>query len=405
MFLLWLQNPDKGPRDPLHHFNKEFADCFDPKSAPAIDEKFVEVAIHDPDATPSRLTDMDIGERRQEPEPDQDDAEALERIAAEELTNDVPPPVLPPDILSGLGNPGDGIPGGGHGGCIMPWPKDNKSTSPECLAFYLPIHFYYPTAWGIYLLLEGVMWLASYLLRATGGSISKSEAVAVARKFLYYHEAFHHKTECFAIRLEMTQRLPAYKTGFSALYRSKFNTDDCHEEALANADALLHSKWTTNTALRALHEWVETSPPGYRKGVEVKDDFRELRNFFAEENQQACFPSLPSKNHLVWGAAPRMFDGLPALRNNVNYLVAKDSPLLSRMPLRPLLPPRKAIKKLEELAGLKFKRAGANHDIYQTPDGKNVPIPRHAKNLNRKVLRNILKQCGLQMGLEEFLRL
>jgi hypothetical protein len=72
---------------------------------------------------------------------------------------------------------------------------------PDCFAFYLPFHYYHPTWWGVYLLLEGVLWLASEIVRRAGGRVSMKDAVCVARMFLYYHEAFHHKTECFATRI------------------------------------------------------------------------------------------------------------------------------------------------------------------------------------------------------------
>jgi predicted RNA binding protein YcfA (HicA-like mRNA interferase family) len=403
MILLGLLNLGDGSREPLDVFYQEFPEVFEARPAFVIDEDFVEVAVNHPEATPRRR--IDSPDQLISLDHDQVDSDEIESVAEEFLSDHMPPPEWTPEVLTSLGNAGGQIPGGGHGGGILPWPKGGGVPPPDCLAFYLPIHFYYPNYWGVYLVLEGVLWLASYLLRRTGGGISKAEAIATARRFLYYHEAFHHKTECLSIRMEITHRVPVYKTAFVSHYQATSGTDDCLEEGLANAHALLSSRRCTGAIARALMKWVEESPPGYRLGVGLRDTFPEARNLFAEKNQQASFPSLPTKNPAAWGAATHVFDGINNIAGRVNYLVNKSSPLLARMRLRPLLPPRKAVRKLSSLAGITFKRPGGNHDIYQTPNGHCFPIPRHAKDLNRKVLRNILKQCGLKMGLEEFLRL
>lgn len=34
--------------------------------------------------------------------------------------------------------------------------------------------------------------------------------------------------------------------------------------------------------------------------------------------------------------------------------------------------------------------------------GKTIPIPRHPRDLGRRLLRKILREAGLNMGLEEF---
>jgi predicted RNA binding protein YcfA (HicA-like mRNA interferase family) len=62
------------------------------------------------------------------------------------------------------------------------------------------------------------------------------------------------------------------------------------------------------------------------------------------------------------------------------------------------------IKKLKELAGLEFVRNGANHDVYRARNGKKIQIPRHPRDLGRGLVRNILQQAGLNIGIEEFLQ-
>jgi len=403
MLYLGLLNPSGQPRDPLDHFYQEFPEVFEHRHLPKIDEDYVEVPVTDPDAGPKSSSDwpepgsVDDGEEGA-------DSEALERALVEEVSDNAMPPELSPEILTALGNPGGKAPGGGHGGGIIPWPAGANIPPPDCLAFYLPIHFYYPNYWGVYLLAEGVVWLASHLMRATAGAIPPLEAVAVARRFLYYHEAFHHKTECLSIRMEITHRVPVYKTAFIHHYQATAGTDDCLEEALANAEALAKVTGVPRVVSDVLKEMVLASPPGYRRGVEVGRDFADFRNQFAETNQRVSFPQLPPKGHTAWGAATHMFDGINNVKGRVNYLIPKNSPLLGRLHLRPMVKPRKLVRKLGDLAGVTYKRSGGNHDIYQTRDGKIVPIPRHAKDLDPRLLRNIIKQCGLEMGLEEFLQ-
>ncbi len=66
---------------------------------------------------------------------------------------------------------------------------------------------------------------------------------------------------------------------------------------------------------------------------------------------------------------------------------------------------REIIKKLEFLVGLQWRREGGRHSIWETSTGLTVVFPRHARDLRRGTLRNILRQAGIQMGLDRFLSL
>ena len=61
------------------------------------------------------------------------------------------------------------------------------------------------------------------------------------------------------------------------------------------------------------------------------------------------------------------------------------------------------IKKLRQLVGLELVREGGRHQVWRTSSGNIVEIPRHPRDLGRGLLRQILRQAGLDMGLEEFL--
>jgi predicted RNA binding protein YcfA (HicA-like mRNA interferase family) len=276
---------------------------------------------------------------------------------------------------------------------------------PDCLAFYLPFHYYHPKWWGVYILFEGMQWLTAEIMRRSKGKVSVRAATRAARLFLYYHEAFHHKTECFATRLELTHRKPFYKSGFERLYQKWVGTVDCREEGLANASGLKDTfKATKNSIIdQALVGYVQDSPPGYDQGDIIRGKFYQVRGILAEENQNICLPHLAKKHPEVWRTAPHMFDGISNIKGRVNYVIPRHSPLVARMPFKPLLPPNKLIRKLKELAKMEFVRNGGSHDIYRTLSGKTIPIPRHSRDLGRGLLLKILREAGLDLSLKEFL--
>ena len=296
---------------------------------------------------------------------------------------------------------------GTHAGAPTPFTDKTKAPSPDCLAFYLPFHYYYPDWWGIYLLFDGVVWLAKQIQIHSAGRIGGPFAIQAARLFLYRHESFHHKTECFATRLETSHRKALFKAGFERYYQSTLGTDDCLEEALANAYAYdeVLKKITAFPELEpALADYIKASPPGYRKGVDVSLDFHSTRNEFAEENQRICNPSLPPKSPDVWGVGTRMFDGITNIKSQVNYIIPRGSRLAKRLRFKPLLPPNKLIKKLRDMVGLELVRHGGNHDVYRSAAGKQTTIPRHPKDMKTGTLHKILRELSIPGGLEQFLR-
>ena len=68
-----------------------------------------------------------------------------------------------------------------------------------------------------------------------------------------------------------------------------------------------------------------------------------------------------------------------------------------------LLSPRDVIRKINTLKGFTLHRHGGNHDIWITDEGRSVPFPRHAGDLSTGTLRSILKQAGIEMGIDEFI--
>ena len=319
--------------------------------------------------------------------------------------------VANPPVLTGSGNLPDlgAFPGGpsqGKAGGFYP--------PPEAFAFYLPFHYFYPTWWGVYLILEPTRELARFICYHAGGKLSLEESIAATRIFLYAHEAFHHSVESFGTRLEITHRRPLYKEGFDRYYQRTIGSDDCLEEALATAHSLRrvkekafpNNKKKTEALIGALLEYVKGCPPGYRRGdkLQTESRFRGTRGRFAEDNQKEA-TDIAAKDPRIWDMFPHAFSGISRITSRVNYLVKKDSPLAKRLDLNlRYLRYRDLLKKLRDLAGCKFVREGkGGHAIWQSPDGRRFPVPRHPGDLPRGTLAKIIKEAGLGMSVPEFI--
>jgi hypothetical protein len=193
-------------------------------------------------------------------------------------------------------------------------PSTNTPSSgvppPDALAFYLPFHYFHPTWWGIYIVLERLHEFADALTKYSRGVLTFNEALNVGKMFLYGHEAFHHIAEALATRLEVTHRLPIYTGGFERLFRRVYGSDDCIEEALASAHGYRKVKLKAfrnpndpkkrAAALLALEHYIKCCPPGYRRALEFvsESSFYEARSAFAEHNHNESLPPFRRKNRL-----------------------------------------------------------------------------------------------------------
>lgn len=283
---------------------------------------------------------------------------------------------------------------------------------PDALAFYLPFHYFYPTWWGIYLVVEGVHRLAEILKSAGRGSLETQDCVVASRIFLFGHEQYHHCVESLSARLEVTHRNPAYKTGFEAHYRKTYNTPDCIEEALANAHALkrtLNAFKADPTKQRNLQkafvEYLEHCPPGYNRAMEftTPGPFKRAERRLAEDSHKASFPDIPDARPRLWKAFPHSFHPFRKRRSRVNYIVHRDSALVDRSMLSGRYLRYSELKKRLNSRGYSFVRQGkGSHEIWRGPSGTKFSVPRHPGDLKRGTLSAILKQAGIDLSLAEF---
>jgi len=117
---------------------------------------------------------------------------------------------------------------------IGKWPETpNMEPSVDALAFYLPFH-HSPDKHGIYIMEEGVEYLAALIYLIGGGKISEQTARTSSLYFIYFHEVFHHKVEMLATRWELVGRKPFYIDSLRKFFIKGKGTEDWPEETLAN---------------------------------------------------------------------------------------------------------------------------------------------------------------------------
>lgn len=280
---------------------------------------------------------------------------------------------------------------------------------PDAYAFYLPFHYFYPDYWGIYLLAEGVEEVAEMLHSESGGALTREKWVRAARNFLYWHEVFHHATECFATRLEVTHRKPIYKTGFERFYQVTAGTDDCAEEGLACAYAYANLKTYTAKAdrpavLATVRSWIQRMPPGYRQGQHwlKTRPYEEARSAFAEASHKESV-NRKTLAEAIWRMFPKAFDPFARKNTPVSYLVHRDSPLAKRTGLNLRYFKKRDVEKKLSALGCAFERhAKGSHEVWVAPSGKRFSLINHPRELGWSYIQKIMRSAGLDVTAEQF---
>lgn len=305
-------------------------------------------------------------------------------------------------------------------GRVKFWPNTPGYEATDAYGFYLPFHVsrdYH----GIYLVEEYCQDLAG-IFEENDNGILDGYYSTLAKLFVYYHEAFHHKVEMFATRLEVVVRKRCYLSAVSALYQETKGTDDCEEEMLANIygftktiDYLKRKTKLKKNQLeqveRLLLDFMRQQPPGYRMAAmhlkdkkDREDRIAELMTSFWEKVHSRTMPETVRYEQGVWSFG--YFDyPLNKINGRLNFLVHRNSPLLHRISLDArYLSTREVLKKLGKIAKISQKRQGkGSHEIWVGPSGLSVSIPKK-KELKVGTLGSILKQLGVEMSVYEFLR-
>jgi hypothetical protein len=208
----------------------------------------------------------------------------------------------------------------------------------DALAWYLPIH-YHGYGWGIYVREDAVLVLAgSVLSRVERSRREDTDAIMGAVRaglcILYLHEAFHHKVESFAVRLEVVEHARRYVPYFRDVYGQlrAAQSDELLEEALACAEIVrrMRSEKTYQASIPAdiraaaqamLDDWLPTLPPGYRKGPAyiAEAPYDKARNLLSSQIHESR--PRPLRRHDEWHLMPQGYNGFFDCKSVTHVLV------------------------------------------------------------------------------------
>jgi hypothetical protein len=159
-------------------------------------------------------------------------------------------------------------------------------------------------------------------------------AVRAGLATLYLHEAFHHKAESFAIRLEIVEHAPHHQPYFQGVYAKlrAAGSDELLEEALACAEIVRRMQRENaykasipsdiRRAARAMAlDWFPTLQPGYRRAPAYLSDLSsdKARNLLSSQIYEGR--QNPMRRNEEWHLTPQGYKGLFDCRTVTHVLV------------------------------------------------------------------------------------
>jgi hypothetical protein len=283
----------------------------------------------------------------------------------------------------------------------------------DALAWYLPFH-YFGLEWGIYVKEEAIFEIAARIytkMRQPPLNARLAEDLCrVALSVLYLHEAFHHKVESFATRLEIATRQPAYRNYKDGVIKSVRGSDRHLEESIACAEMLTRLDETaykrgvevrTRKAAKAfVREWIPQLLPGYRLGLDHMDD----PSKWHLQNQIAEGAELPSRSDLDWSLADNMLRGFYDKDAVAHVIVPVGS--------TPIIPWLDTVDRLVSISTDRLARhlrrdwgyvevsgrGKGGHRWFECPSGgrPSFPLPANRESLSPVVLRSVATALGYQ---------
>lgn len=283
----------------------------------------------------------------------------------------------------------------------------------DALAWYLPFH-YFALDWGIYVKEQSILEIAALIYVRMGqpqmtAKLSQ-DLCRMSLTVLYLHEAFHHKVESFATRLEMATLTPVYRSYKNNVVKVVRNTDSHLEEAVACAEMLVrldevaYRKGVANQTRQAtkkfLQAWIPQLNPGYRLGLEHLDD----ESKWILQSQVAEGSEIPTRPFTDWALADNMLRGFFD-KDSIAYVIvpvgAKPivpwlhvaDPLVSVSTDRLIRHLRRDFGYVE-VSG----RGKGGHRWFEHPSGHrpSFPLPANRESLSPVVLRNVAAALGYQ---------
>lgn len=284
-------------------------------------------------------------------------------------------------------------------------------TDVDALAWYLPFH-YFGLDWGIYVKEQAVFDIAAQIYdqmrRPPLNPRLVEDLCRMALSVLYLHEAFHHKVESFATRIEMATIAPAYRQYRDQVLSVVRGTDAHLEESIACAEMLMRldetaykkgvETRTRKATKRFVKSWIPTLLPGYRLGLShLGEESRwQLQAQIAEATQQ------PMHSHRNWGLADNMLRGFYD-KDAVAHIIVP----VGHHPLVPWLKNADPLISISTDRLAKFlrrqygyvevpRRGKGSHRWFKGPTGESFPLPANREALSPGVLRTVAAALGLE---------
>ncbi len=285
---------------------------------------------------------------------------------------------------------------------------------PDVCAWYQPIHFH-GLDWGIFVKEDCLLRLALQISPfAPARRRTRYETYVLAKALiraafaaLFLHEHYHHKTESYALRLHVVERLPRYVPYFKGVYQPlrAAGSDDLHEEALANADSYLrlptgpYDRWLGDAVVQATQAYLAArfpfDPPGYRRATDLLTvaDFDDREFLLKSQVQEGAV--VPFRTPGDWLMAPRINQSFFNCRSDIWTVVRPGAPrVLPAAPPYPAVSSKAMIKALRQL-GYDRSAGGKGSHVKLVADGQPpLILPGDRKDLSPVVLRSIAKALG-----------
>lgn len=291
----------------------------------------------------------------------------------------------------------------------------------DVVAWYQPIHFY-GHDWGIRITESGLRQLARRLhhelahnygmAQPTGQSLGRYLKAILRTCFaLYYrHELYHHKTECFGLRLHAVEQKDCYVSYSKNVYRPCKGSDSQLEEALANAymyRRFEQSRWIPKIMGAALRRYLlrtfPHNPPGYRMAISylTNGQFQQGEHeLFSRVQQYTLTTTRPSSD---WALAPRIGQSFFNIQSEIWMIVPRGvSPIIpiTSTPLKTCS--TSEMIKLCQRHGYEVVPGGkGSHRKLKRAESPTIILPDGRDNLSPGVTKNTLKALGLEHKLHD----
>ncbi len=286
--------------------------------------------------------------------------------------------------------------------------------SVDALAWYAPFHRF-GLSWGIYIYESSVIDIAGQIGTFLKPGVILRPGITqqlsrVALSILYLHEAFHHKIESFATRLEVVKRQKVFLPYEQNVYQNLLGTDELMEEALACAEMYMRLKEKTyrrgisdsvyEATTAMLDAWIPTLPPGYRMAETIMSGlspFEKNRNALLCQVNEGVINS--TQNYHEWSLATQMTRGLFSWREIAYVLIPKGTksliPWFSDEVTKLSISTRDLEKLIRQFGYSEISGGKGSHRKFVHNSRPTIILPNARESLSPGVLRSVARTLGV----------